>query len=108
MSRTIRHDQTTRDALDPPVADELVREDEAAALDEADDDDLSDEVDGAPEEPPAEGEPVVDEAAAEGEYASGPDDALGLYLRQMGAIPLLNREKELSLAQKLEYHRNRF
>src|SRR5205823_14890121 len=23
---------------------------------------------------------------------NGPDDALGLYLRQMGAIPLLNRE----------------
>ena len=29
-------------------------------------------------------------------------DALGLYLKQMGAIPLLNREKELSLAIRLE------
>ena len=31
-----------------------------------------------------------------------PDDALGLYLRQMGAIPLLNRKQELALAKRLE------
>lgn len=39
---------------------------------------------------------------------SGPDDALGLYLRQMGAIPLLNRNEELTLAQGLERARRRF
>jgi RNA polymerase primary sigma factor len=39
---------------------------------------------------------------------SGPDDALGLYLRQMGAIPLLNREQELALARQLETARQRF
>ena len=50
-----------------------------------------------------------DEApASEDEYAGGPDDALGLYLRQMGSIPLLTRDKELALAKKLEHHRNRF
>jgi len=38
----------------------------------------------------------------------GSDDALGLYLKQMGAIPLLNREKELALAQHLENARNRY
>lgn len=44
-----------------------------------------------------------------GEYAgSGADDALGLYLRQMGAIPLLSREKEVALAKRLERHRERF
>ncbi len=42
------------------------------------------------------------------EGTNGPDDALGLYLRQMGAIPLLNREQELTLARRLEYTRNRF
>lgn len=42
------------------------------------------------------------------EEISGPDDALGLYLRQMGAIPLLDRKQELALAQKLERVRNRF
>src|SRR5476649_1491845 len=38
----------------------------------------------------------------------GADDALGLYLKQMGAIPLLNREKELSLATRLEKARQRY
>jgi RNA polymerase primary sigma factor len=39
---------------------------------------------------------------------NAPDDALGLYLRQMGAIPLLNREQELALAKRLEHKRNRY
>lgn len=38
----------------------------------------------------------------------GADDALGLYLKQMGAIPLLNREKELCLATRLEKARRRY
>src|SRR5262245_41159251 len=37
-----------------------------------------------------------------------PDDALGLYLRQMGAIPLLSRERELALAKELELRRSRY
>jgi RNA polymerase primary sigma factor len=41
-------------------------------------------------------------------YLSGPDDALGLYLKQMGAIPLLTRNQELALAQKLERARDRY
>jgi len=45
---------------------------------------------------------------AESPSNSGPDDALGLYLKQMGSIPLLNKEKERSLAQKLEQVRNRY
>jgi RNA polymerase primary sigma factor len=47
-------------------------------------------------------------AAAEEEDSNAPDDALGLYLRQMGAIPLLNREQELALAERLEYRRSRY
>ncbi len=39
---------------------------------------------------------------------SGPDDALGMYLRQMGAIPLLTRDKELALAKRLETARRRY
>src|SRR5262249_14535984 len=37
-----------------------------------------------------------------------PDDALGLYLRQMGAIPLLSRDQELALAKQLEMRRRRY
>jgi RNA polymerase primary sigma factor len=53
---------------------------------------------------------VVSEPVGEDEISShgGSDDALGLYLKQMGAIPLLNREKELALAQHLEIARNRY
>jgi RNA polymerase primary sigma factor len=47
-------------------------------------------------------------AAAHDDDSSGPDDALGLYLRQMGAIPLLNRAQELALAKRLEHKRVRF
>ena len=36
------------------------------------------------------------------------DDPVRMYLTQMGEIPLLNREKEISLAQKIEVTRRRF
>ncbi len=32
----------------------------------------------------------------------GADDALGLYLKQMGAIALLSRDKEIAVASRLE------
>jgi RNA polymerase primary sigma factor len=48
------------------------------------------------------------EAEAVGEDESAPDDALGLYLRQMGAIPLLTRDQELTLAKRLEHQRSRY
>ena len=51
---------------------------------------------------------TVHEDSTAGHGGGGADDALGLYLKQMGAIPLLNREKELALAKRLEFHRNRF
>ncbi len=40
--------------------------------------------------------------------SQGADDALGLYLRQMGSIPLLTRAQELKLAVSLERHRIRY
>src|SRR5205807_9939734 len=46
--------------------------------------------------------------AAEEDTSQSPDDTLGLYLRQMGAIPLLNRKQELELAQRLEKARQRY
>jgi RNA polymerase primary sigma factor len=55
--------------------------------------------------------PHLDESAAEPaeeDDTHAPDDALGLYLRQMGAIPLLNREQELALAKRLEQKRGRY
>ncbi len=61
-----------------------------------------DEVEEVPAE---EGAPA---AEGESEDSHAPDDALGLYLRQMGAIPLLNRDQELALAERLELRRRRY
>ncbi len=55
------------------------------------------------EEPlPVEGEPAVEETS------TAVDDSLGLYLRQMGSIRLLNKDDERTLAEKLERRRTRF
>ena len=66
---------------------------------------------GWDEEPPADEAEGLDEASATAEAEEdphAPDDALGLYLRQMGAIPLLTREQELALAVRLETKRRRY
>jgi len=65
---------------------------------------VHDEVD----EVPALHEEEVNPEVAEAETSRGADDSLGLYLRQMGAIPLLNRQQELKLARRLESARKRF
>jgi RNA polymerase primary sigma factor len=57
-----------------------------------------------PDETPA---PAAEAETIESE-GQAVDDALGLYLRQMGAIPLLNREEELALATRLEGVRQRY
>ena len=43
-----------------------------------------------------------------GHEGASTDDTLGMYLRQMGAIPMLSREQELELSQVLEKQRRRF
>ena len=59
--------------------------------------------------PPADfGDDESPRGHAEHEDSQAPDDTLGLYLRQMGSIPLLTRKQELDLAQKLERARKRF
>jgi RNA polymerase primary sigma factor len=94
---------TTDDAFpsEPEGAEErrtAVRSWDDPAEEVAADEDDADEADEAPA--PAE--------SAEGEDSHAADDALGLYLRQMGAIPLLNRDQELALAERLERKRRRY
>src|SRR5262245_15115182 len=77
--------------------------------DESEDDDERD-TEAAEYEPdlrPADG-PAPGELDEFDEDAHAPDDALGLYLRQMGAIPLLSRDEELRLAKQLEMRRRRY
>ena len=113
-NRSLRNDRDNRpdEALPPEEKDELLEDAELEGYDDSDDLDSDDDDDTTIDE--SAGESSDSRGAAEGpasedEYSNGPDDwRLGLYLRQMGAIPLLNRDKELSLAQRLEHHRNRF
>jgi RNA polymerase primary sigma factor len=60
------------------------------------------------EEFPAAEEAVSRAEAAEDKDGGSADDALGLYLRQMGRIPVLNRAQELELTQRLERLRRRY
>jgi RNA polymerase primary sigma factor len=55
---------------------------------------------------PREAEPAVTEVEELAE--EGSNDILTLYLKEMGAIPLLTREQELALAQELEQTRTRY
>jgi len=62
-------------------------------------------------ETPVEDVPLLDEhphGDPDDEDVHSPDDALGLYLRQMGAIPLLSRTQEIHLAKALELRRRRY
>ncbi len=64
------------------------------------------------------GEPeeVVDDALDDGEptpedlreISHRIDDSSGMYLKRIGAIPLLSREKEIGLAKEIEVTRERF
>jgi RNA polymerase primary sigma factor len=49
--------------------------------------------------------PFVEDSDGDGRHI---DDPVRMYLTQMGEIPLLTREKEIQLAQKIEVTRRRF
>jgi RNA polymerase primary sigma factor len=57
--------------------------------------------------PAGEDEQLEAQRAAPG-TRTGPDDALSLYLREMGAIPMLKASQERALAQRLERLRRRY
>ena len=64
----------------------------------------------APPEDEVEGTfaPGEESADGPGHGALSADDALGLYLQQMGNIPMLNRAEETELARRLEKARARY
>lgn len=104
MPRMIHADENSLDALDPLARLAASERADAPGFDPDDDTDV--EADDAEE---VDEERVAEEVEAVAEdYASGPDDALGLYLRQMGAIRLLNRTEEVAIAERLERARTRF
>jgi len=108
MKRTTRLAEAAGDRRRPAASARPPRVDEAhetaAALDLAGEEERNRDRWGADEG----GGPAAPAEEAEPDNGNSPDDALGLYLRQMGAIPLLNRDQELTLARRLERLRGRF
>ncbi len=101
MSILLTQDEETLTLIDPvePLAD----------LDMEPLDTNSDELNNTEE--PAEASDLTRETEKhryDGDAMSGPDDALGLYLRQMGSIRLLTKTEERDLAEKLDRRRTRF
>jgi RNA polymerase primary sigma factor len=101
MKRNLKRSVAGQRRTDPimeqplaPVAQETARSSESVDFDEEEAEDNEESAGKSNEEEVFEN--------------NGPDDALGLYLRQMGAIPLLNRQEELRLARELETARTRF
>ncbi len=52
--------------------------------------------------PPADGEEAEDDGQPQQEESIYTDDPVRVYLREMGAVPLLTREGEVTLARKME------
>jgi len=60
------------------------------------------------EEEPIEEDKLIEKELIEAESSRRIDDPIRTYLTQMGEIPLLNRENEISLARKIEVSRMAF
>ncbi|MGL6073952.1 MAG: sigma-70 family RNA polymerase sigma factor [Fimbriiglobus sp.] len=111
MSRMMKsRDIETNKKNTKPLEDDVL-----TSVSEGMDPDTDDETDGdelpkdslAGVEGPTAEELPAEEAPTQEEYASGPDDALGLYLRQMGQIKLLKGNEEKTVAEALERARMR-
>ncbi|MGF1578390.1 MAG: RNA polymerase sigma factor RpoD [Gemmataceae bacterium] len=99
------------EAVNPEKLDQLlmVLEDhEIQLIDESEVEEREQEAKTAETAPVAEKEPSVEEILEVEGDARRIDDPVRMYLTQMGEIPLLNRNQEISLAKKIEVTRKRF
>src|SRR4051794_15030804 len=90
-----RTEQASETIVRAARATEVEEDAVTAAESDSEDEDTESESEGTEERTSEELPMLLDDMPAgeaeEGEDAHAPDDALGLYLRQMGAIPLLSR-----------------
>jgi RNA polymerase primary sigma factor len=115
MGRNVRQTEAERQDLPAFSPDESgwgtersVRRHDQAHLDDHGHAYYSHDAEDVEELHPADAEHPAATETVEEDTGQSPDDPLGLYLRQMGAIPLLNRKEELELSQRLEKARLRY
>ncbi len=61
----------------------------------------------APEEDLSEEEAIEDKRSAEPSFFEGEFDPIKIYLKEMGGVPLLTKDKEVELAVRIEESKNR-
>src|SRR5437868_109054 len=69
---------------------------------------VNEETSALPDKEPAEAEHLSAPETRDEQAGVLAEDALGLYLKQMAAIPMLNRKQELEVVQRLEVARRRY
>src|SRR6266542_1287555 len=100
------NDYLPDDAVNPEKLDQLLLLLEEQGIELIDEADAEEREQGSPREEERE---VLDFAnLIEEEDSRRIDDPVRMYLTQMGEIPLLKREEEISLAKKIEVTRKRF
>jgi RNA polymerase primary sigma factor len=96
------------DAVNPEKLDQLLILLEEQGIELIDESEAEDRESGADREREEQPEDLDTSFLDEEEDTRRIDDPVRMYLTQMGEIPLLTREQEISLAKKIEVTRKRF
>jgi RNA polymerase primary sigma factor len=103
------NDYLPDDALHPDKLDKLLLLLEEQGIELIDESEAEDREQAGESDRHASGDEFEVPSAEDGDESSPHiDDPVRMYLTQMGAIPLLTREQEISLAKKIEVTRKRF
>src|SRR4051795_4550229 len=102
------NDYLPDDAVNPEKLDQLLLLLEEQGIELIDESEAEEREAGPAAAPEDEGRGDLDLSFMDEEDSRRIDDPVRMYLTQMGEIPLLKREEEISLAKKIEVTRKRF
>src|SRR6201981_3371136 len=102
------NDYLPDDAVNPEKLDQLLLVLEEQGIELIDESEAEEREAGPSTAPEAAAQGELDMSFMDEENSRRIDDPVRMYLTQMGEIPLLKREEEISLAKKIEVTRKRF